>query len=131
MAVSCGVGRRYSLDLSLLWLWLWLAAAAQIQPLAWERPCATGAAPKSKKRNKFIVTKQSDSRVEGGGQRYNEPLEGLGAWRHLSPPPNLIPPDPTSSAESGVAQMHLEGGVWGGASRKRTALRLWCGSQRG
>ena len=36
------------------WLWLWCrpAAVAPIQPLAWELPCATGMALKSKKQNK-------------------------------------------------------------------------------
>ena len=31
-------------DLALLWLWYRPAAAAPIQPLAWEPPCAAGAA---------------------------------------------------------------------------------------
>ena len=35
-------------DPALLWLWCRLAAAAQIQPLAWELPYATGAALKKK-----------------------------------------------------------------------------------
>ena len=48
MAVSCGVGRRRGSDPAWLWLWLWRrpAAIALIQPLAWEPPCATGAALK-------------------------------------------------------------------------------------
>ena len=39
-------------DLVWLWLWLWcgLAAAAPIQPLAWERPYASGMALKGKKK---------------------------------------------------------------------------------
>ena len=45
--MSCGVGRRGSLDLMLLWLWL--AAAALIQPLAWESLYATGADLKRQK----------------------------------------------------------------------------------
>ena len=36
-------------DPELLWLWHRLAAAALILPLAWELPCATGAAPPQKK----------------------------------------------------------------------------------
>ena len=48
--MSCGVGRRQGLDPTLLWLWGRPAAAALIQHLAWERPCATGAALKRKKR---------------------------------------------------------------------------------
>ena len=47
MAVNCGVGRRLSSDLMLLWL----AAVTPIGPLAWEPPCAVGAALKKKKKN--------------------------------------------------------------------------------
>ena len=36
-------------DLALLWLWCRPAAAAPFQPLAWELPCATNAAPKKVK----------------------------------------------------------------------------------
>ena len=50
--MSCGVSRSQGLDLALLWMWHRLAAAAPIQPLAWEPPCATGAALKSKKKKK-------------------------------------------------------------------------------
>ena len=52
VAVSCGVGRRRSLDPTLLWLWCRLAAVALIRPLAWRLPYATGAAPPPKKRKK-------------------------------------------------------------------------------
>ena len=38
---------RWVKDLALLWLCHRLAAAAPIRPLAWELPCATGAALKS------------------------------------------------------------------------------------
>ena len=48
--MSCGVGRCDS-DPALLWLWQGPAAVAPIQPLAWERPYATGAAPKRPKKN--------------------------------------------------------------------------------
>ena len=43
-------------DLVLLWLWLWyrLAAVAPIRPLAWEPPCAVGAAQDMAKRQKKI-----------------------------------------------------------------------------
>ena len=44
IAMSCGVGRRRSLDPTLLWLWHRLAATALMRPLAWEPPYATGAA---------------------------------------------------------------------------------------
>ena len=36
-----------------LWLWLWPAAVAPIQPLAWERPYAIGAALKKKEKKKL------------------------------------------------------------------------------
>ena len=49
VAMSCGVGRRHSLDLALLWLWHRMAATAPIRPLAWERPYAAGAALKIQK----------------------------------------------------------------------------------
>ena len=50
--MSCGIGRRRSLDLALLWLWCRLAAAAPIRPLAWEPPYALGAALEKTKRQK-------------------------------------------------------------------------------
>jgi len=53
VAVSCGVGCRRGSDPSLLWLWCRLVATAPIRPLAWEPPCATGAAlEKAKRQNK-------------------------------------------------------------------------------
>ena len=48
--MSCGVGRRRALDPALLWLWPRLVATAPIRPLAWEPPCATGAALEKAKR---------------------------------------------------------------------------------
>ena len=47
--MSCGVGRRYGLDLALLRLWLRPAAIALIRPLAREPPYAMGAALKKAK----------------------------------------------------------------------------------
>ena len=38
--MSCGVGRRLSLEPALLWLWRRLVAIALIRPLAWEPPHA-------------------------------------------------------------------------------------------
>ena len=54
-----GIGHRCGLDPVLLWLWYKPAAAAMIQPLAWEIPYATGAAPKSKKTKKKKEKKQA------------------------------------------------------------------------
>ena len=47
VAMSCGVGRRRSLDLALLWCGP--AAAALIQPPAWEFSICCGMALKGKK----------------------------------------------------------------------------------
>ena len=52
--MSYGVRHRRSLDPALLWLWHRLATTAQIGPLAWEPPYATGAALKRKK--KVVIT---------------------------------------------------------------------------
>ena len=41
IAMSCGIGRRWVLDLALLWMWYRPATAALIGPLAWELPYAT------------------------------------------------------------------------------------------
>ena len=60
--MSCGVGQKCSLDPSLLWLWCRPAATAQIQPLAWEFPYASGVAPKSQKLKKK-KTSRENSRV--------------------------------------------------------------------
>ena len=50
--MSCGVGRRPSLDPTLLWLWYRPVAMAPIGPLAWEPPYAAGAAQEKAKRQK-------------------------------------------------------------------------------
>ena len=50
--MSCGVGCRHGSDLALLWLWHRPAATAPTGPLAWESPCATGAALEKAKRQK-------------------------------------------------------------------------------
>ena len=64
--MNCGVGRRCGLDLVLLWLWRRPAATALIQPLAWEPPCAAGAAlkkirqKKEKKKEPVGIWKEGD-----------------------------------------------------------------------
>ena len=50
--MSCGVGRSHGLDPALLWLWRRPGAVAPMRPLAWEPPCASGAALKRKKKKK-------------------------------------------------------------------------------
>ena len=49
--MSSGVGRRLSLDSTLLWLWQGPVPVALIQPLAWELPYAAGVALKKTKLN--------------------------------------------------------------------------------
>ena len=46
LAMSCGLGGRRSLDLTLLWLWRRLTAVALIWLLAWELKYVMGAALK-------------------------------------------------------------------------------------
>ena len=55
--MSCGVGRRYGSDPTLLWLWCRLAATTPIRPLAWEPPYTTGAALEKGKKTKQNKTK--------------------------------------------------------------------------
>ena len=50
--MSCGVGRRRSLDPMLLWLLRRPAATAPIGPLAWEPPYAAGMALEKEKKKK-------------------------------------------------------------------------------
>ena len=52
ISVSCGVGRRCSLDLALPWLGHRPVATAPIKPLPWEPPYAACAAIKKKKKKK-------------------------------------------------------------------------------
>ena len=60
---------RLSSDPALLWLWHRPAAAAPIRPLAWEPPCATGAALKTKIKTK---TKTNDKHGEDIYYIYNK-----------------------------------------------------------
>ena len=56
VAMGCGVGHRHGSDLALLWLWHRPVATAPIGPLAWEPPCAAGAALKRQKKKKNSKT---------------------------------------------------------------------------
>ena len=53
LAVSCGVGCRRGSDPALLWILRRSAATAPVRPLAWEPPCAAGAALDNAKRQKM------------------------------------------------------------------------------
>ena len=59
VAVSCGIGCRRGSDPALLQLWRRPVAAAPIRRLAWEPPCAAGAALEMAKRQK---TKQNKTK---------------------------------------------------------------------
>ena len=50
------------LGADLLWLWCKLAATAQIRPLAWKSPCASGVALKTQQ-NKTATTKKQTVNV--------------------------------------------------------------------
>jgi len=52
--MSCDEDCRLGSDPALLWLWCRLAGVALIGPLAWEPPCAMGAALKRQKNLKKI-----------------------------------------------------------------------------
>ena len=58
--MSRAVGYRCSSDLAFLWLWHRLSATAPIRLLAWEPPCATGAAPKRQKDKKKKKKKKKE-----------------------------------------------------------------------
>ena len=68
--MSCGVGRKHSLDLTLLWLWRRPVAIALIQPLAWEPPYTMGVALKKKqKKKRKVALKEVALLGEGVGER--------------------------------------------------------------
>ena len=53
--MSCGVGRRCSLDPVLLWLWRRPETTAPIGPPAWEPPYAMGVALKETKKKCIVI----------------------------------------------------------------------------
>ena len=73
--MSCGVGRRHSLDPALLGLWYRPAAVAPIQPLVWELPYAVGVALKSKKtKNKQTNKKPIKNKITWKLSSYHSAL---------------------------------------------------------
>ena len=76
--MSCGVGRRWGLDLAWLWLWCRLAAVASIRPLAWEPPCAPGMDLNSNNKNPMTTTKQ---RILEMGHLVIGVVKREGCWR--------------------------------------------------
>ena len=71
---GCGVGHRRNSDPALLWLLCRPAAVAQIQPLAWELPCAAGVALKRKGKKKKISALQYIGLPGLGTLSCDEPL---------------------------------------------------------
>ena len=63
--MSCGIGCRLSSDPGLLWLWRRPAATGPVQPLAWEPPYATGAAPEKGKKTKKKKKKKGGAGLAG------------------------------------------------------------------
>ena len=65
--MSCGEGHGVGPDSKLLWLWCEPLATAPIRPLAWESPCAAGAAlektKKKKKKNLVLSLQQCGSQL--------------------------------------------------------------------
>ena len=69
--MSCGIGHRRGSDPELLWLWCRPVAIALIQPLAWEPPYATGAAPQRQKAKTNKQTKKKPPRLQTKPQNYS------------------------------------------------------------
>ena len=64
--MSCGVGHRHGSDPVFLWLWHRPVATTPIRPLAWEPPCAMGAAlEKTKKKKK----RKKEKPMQGGCEK--------------------------------------------------------------
>ena len=72
--MSCGADCRRGLDPELLCLWCRPVAAALIQPLAWELPCATGAAIKRKK-NYGCEAQKIENQYKNNWHTQKKPME--------------------------------------------------------
>ena len=83
-AVSCGVGCRCGSDVVLLWLWCRPAAPTPMRPLAWEPPCAPGAALKGQE-TRTMTTKRNSARASSLGSGKEWPALCSG-HRYLRPP---------------------------------------------
>ena len=86
--MRCGVGHRRNSDPTLLWLWHRLVATALIGPVAWESPCAAGAAiEKTEKKELFCSFGRKYHRHEGKKMKgINEKILLMaGQTLHFSP----------------------------------------------
>ena len=79
MAMSCGVGHRHGLDLALPWLSHRPMAVAPIGPLAWEPPCATGAALKRQKNHTSQLR-----RIHPGAQGWFNICKSINVIHHIN-----------------------------------------------
>ena len=68
--MSCGVGRRCSLDPAWPWLQLRPAGVVLIQPLSWELPYALGGALKRQGKKKKEKKKKTLKKPEGVPQTF-------------------------------------------------------------
>ena len=76
--MSCGVGCRCGSDPTLLWLWHRLVATALIRPLAWQPPCAAGAAQEMAKSQKKKKKKRQTSHPSLGPLTLGPPCRAWG-----------------------------------------------------
>ena len=68
ITVSCGVGRRYGSDPSLLWFWHRLEATALIPPQAWEIPYAQKKKKKKKKKKRKGGQRKMAEKIESNSE---------------------------------------------------------------
>ena len=95
--MSCGMGRRCSLDLVLPWLWCRLVAAAPIQPLGWELPYAVSTVLKRQKEKKTtpgnpLLTLKGGSLVSDHCLLYENSMWEISSMEYLGTQKSSTPP---------------------------------------
>ena len=70
--MRCAVGHRLGSHRDLLWLWYMPAAVVLIRPLAWETPCAAGAAIKNQNQNQNQRERGRQRETERDRERQRE-----------------------------------------------------------
>ena len=79
--MSSGVGCTWGSDLALLWLWRRPSATVLIRPLAWEPPCAVGAALEKTKKKKINNNNDNNRSSYCGSVVMNlGSIPGLAQW---------------------------------------------------
>ena len=107
--MSCSVHCRHGSDPKLLWLCCRLVAVAPFRPLAWEFPCAEGAA----KKERYIKTRYLDFLLWHSRNKYDQY-----PWRHRF--------DPWSRSVGQGSGVALSCGVGHRHSSILVLLWLWC-----